>query len=155
MFNKQLSQRGNESLMKRTCFDPNIEEMPLSKLDEIQEKCLRQTVRHVYRNSLFYRKKLKKEGIKPDDVEKASDLSKLPSTTKDGFMENCPYGMLSTPISRIHTVLFTTGTTGKSVAVFLTRKDLENAVDSLCRGYYFVGMRAGDIAQVMRLSHVF
>ena len=136
-------------MMKREYFDPNIETIPLSKLEKIQEKRLKYTVRYVYRNSPFYREKLKKEGIKPNDVVKRSDLSKLPFTTKDDLRENYPYGMLSTPVSKIHTLLFTAGTTGKPTAVFFTKKDSENMADSFCRGYYSAGVRAGDIAQVI------
>lgn len=135
--------------MKGEYFDPNIETMPLSKLEEIQEKRLKYTVRYVYRNSPFYREKLKKEGIKPNDLVTRSDLSKLPFTTKDDLRENYPYGMLSTPVSKIHTLLFTAGTTGKPTAVFFTKKDSENMADSFCRGYYSAGVRAGDIAQVI------
>jgi len=134
--------------MKREYFDPKIETMSLSKLEEIQEKRLKYTVRYVYQNSSFYRQKLKREGTKPQSIQKLSDLSKLPFTFKDDFRENYPYGMLSTPVSEIHSVFFTAGTTGKPTAVFFTKEDAENMGDSACRGHYSIGLRAGDIAQV-------
>ena len=58
------------------------------KLENYREKRLRQIVRYAYRNSPFYRKKMKSAGVKPSDIETLGDMGKLPIVTKADIRKN-------------------------------------------------------------------
>ncbi len=124
------------------------------EIEELQLKRLKWVVRHAYSNVPFYRQKLKKAGIHPDDISRREDIAKLPFTTKEHLRENYPFGLFAVPkeeIVRIHT---SSGTSGKPKVVGYTRRDLENWVNMVARCLYMVGIRRKDVFQNM-VSYTF
>src|SRR5574342_686236 len=49
---------------------------------KLQERKLREIIRHAYKNSPFYRELLYSKGIMPEDIRTIADLKKLPQTTR-------------------------------------------------------------------------
>ena len=83
-----------------------------------QDERLVKTVKRVYENVAFYRKKMDEAGIKPEDIHSVDDLHKLPFLTKDDLRDAYPYGLLAAPLSDCVRIQSTSGTTGRRVVAF-------------------------------------
>ena len=55
--------------MTETPWDPNIEQMSLKDLKELQLKRLRKMLDYVYRNNRFYRDRLKDAKVNSDNLK--------------------------------------------------------------------------------------
>jgi phenylacetate-CoA ligase len=116
---------------------------------------LKQTLRHVYNNMIFYRQRFDEAGLTPDDIRTLDDIRKLPFTISEDIRQAYPYGMLAAPkedIIRVHT---SSGTTGKPKAIFFTKKDIENSADLIARCLVMTGTGKGDILQNMMTYGLF
>lgn len=60
---------------------------PLEVLKKVQETKLSRLLRHAYRNVPMYRELFDKRGVRPEDIQGLSDLSKLPIIDKKDFHE--------------------------------------------------------------------
>ena len=58
------------------------------QIKEIQERKLREIIKHAYQNVAYYRKLFIKNGIAPLDIRGLSDLKKIPYLTKDDIRTN-------------------------------------------------------------------
>ncbi|MEM4294574.1 MAG: hypothetical protein QXV86_02270, partial [Candidatus Caldarchaeum sp.] len=106
-------------------FSRQLETMPRREIEALRDQRLRWTVKHAYENNLFYRRRLDSAGVSPDDVKTASDLRKLPFTTKDDLRSLYPYGILAVPRTEILEVHATSGTTGVPTLGFYTQNDID------------------------------
>ena len=101
-----------------------------------------------YTQNPFYRRLYDQAGVKPSDIHTLADIRKLPFLEKKTVREAYPYGLaLRTPggeggILQLHA---TSGTTGKSVPVFATQKDIASWSDLNARELWMTGMRPGDV----------
>jgi phenylacetate-CoA ligase len=129
-------------------YQPEWETAPLEKLNEVKERRLIETVRHVYANIPYYHGKMDEAGVGPGDIKSLADLSKLPFTAKDDLRENYPYGMLAMPLADCVRIQSTSGTTGKRVIAFYTQEDI-NIWDACCaRAIVAAGGTREDVVQV-------
>ena len=64
-------------------YQPEIETMPVEKLQALQSERLVKQVKYVYDHVEFYRNKMKEAGVEPEDIKGIEDLHKLPFVTKD------------------------------------------------------------------------
>jgi len=96
-----------------------------------QSERLVKTVRHVWDNVPFYRKRMEESGVTPDDIRGVEDLHKLPFITKDDLRECYPYGLLAVDLKDCVRIHSTSGTTGKRVVAFYTQSDIDLGND--CR----------------------
>ena len=101
-----------------------IECAPVGELRAIQSYRLLKTVRHVYENVPFYRRKFDEMGLRPDDIKTVDDLHKLPFTYKQDLRDNYPYGLFAVPQSQVVRIHASSGTTGKQTVVGYTQNDL-------------------------------
>lgn len=122
--------------------------MSRSELRELQTKNLIETVNRVYHNVPYYRKKMQAKGVKPEDINSISDLSKLPFTTKEDLRDNYPYNLFSVPLSEIIRVHASSGTTGKPTVVGYTREDVAMWSEVVARTLYCAGIAKNDFIQV-------
>ena len=76
-------------------YQPEIECASREQIRHWQDERLVHTVRHVYENVEYYRKKMQKKGVTPDDIRSVDDLCKLPFLTKDDLRDAYPYGLLA------------------------------------------------------------
>jgi len=114
----------------------------------LQGERLAAQVRHVWDNVPYYRDKMRRAGVAPDDIGSVGDLHKLPFVTKDDLREAYPYGLLAVPIAEAVRVQSTSGTTGRRVVAFYTQHDLDLWEDCCARAIAAVGGTKSDVVQV-------
>jgi phenylacetate-CoA ligase len=128
-------------------WDEKIEKMPRDELKELQSKRLRYLVDYVYRNSPFYRRRLRDAGIHPEDISGIEDITKLPFTTKQDLRDNYPFGLFCVPLKKVIRVHASSGTTGKPTLVGYTRGDIEKWASLMARNFAMVGVDEDDVFQ--------
>ncbi len=128
-------------------WDKKYEAMPIDKLKELQLKRLKELVKRVYTNNKYYKNKLDKAGVKPQDIKKLSDIEKIPLLTKNDLREFYPFGLVCTEMDDIVEVHASSGTTGKPVVGPYTRNDVDLWGEVMARALYANGMRKGDRMQ--------
>lgn len=136
-------------------WDEELETISNNKLRELQLKRLRDTIGRVYFNVPFYHRKFKEINIKPDDIIKVEDISKLPFTTRQDILDNYPTGLLAVPRDEMVRVHTSSGTTGKPKAIFFTKNDIDRAADLVARCLVMTGMRKNDVLQNMMTYGLF
>lgn len=132
----------------RQFFNQEIETLPKKQLQALQLERLQRIVERAYTENPFYHQLYAEAGVKPSDITSLEDIRKLPFLEKRTVRDAYPYGMVLVPIGgeggalEVHA---TSGTTGKSVPVFATRKDIDYWADLNARELWMTGMRPGDI----------
>lgn len=133
--------------MSKPYWSPT-ETAPLHELRAIQSFRLSQTVRRVYENVPFYRKKFDELGISPDDVRSVDDLAKLPFTYKQDLRDNYPYGLFAAPMNEVVRIHASSGTTGKQTVVGYTQSDLDCWSECTARALTAAGADSSDFVHV-------
>lgn len=128
-------------------WNKQIETLPREKLEEIQLKRLKKTVKKVYQRVLYYKKKFKETGVTPEDIKSLEDVRRLPFTTKEDLYVDYPYGLLAVPKERVIRVHTSSGTTGKPKAIFFSKTDINNSAELIARCLVMTGAQKGDILQ--------
>ncbi|TMC22915.1 MAG: phenylacetate--CoA ligase [Chloroflexi bacterium] len=132
----------------RPFFNEEVETLPKDTLKALQLKRLQAMVERVYAQNQFYRNLYDEAGVKPSDIKSLEDIRKLPFLEKNTVRAAYPYGMaLKAPGGQdgaleVHA---TSGTTGKSVPVFATKKDIEYWGELNARALWMTGIRPGDV----------
>ncbi|MCS6784467.1 MAG: phenylacetate--CoA ligase [Candidatus Caldarchaeum sp.] len=129
-------------------FNKPAETMDRKEIEQTRDKLLRWTVNHAYSNNALYRKKMDAAGVKPDDIKTASDIHKLPFTTKDELRSLYPFGILAVPRNQILEVHATSGTTGVPTLGFYTKNDIEVWGEVSGRSLVMSGLTKDDVFQI-------
>lgn len=129
-------------------YRDSIECAPIQELRALQSYRLSKTVRHVYENVPFYRKKFDEMGLKPEDIQSVRDLSKLPFTYKQDLRDNYPYGLFAVPQDEIVRVHASSGTTGKQTVVGYTQNDLDHWAEITARAFVAAGASSHDFVHI-------
>ncbi|MFP5211823.1 MAG: phenylacetate--CoA ligase family protein [Acidobacteriota bacterium] len=116
------------------------------QLEELQRFRISKILEHAS-HSPFYQKRLKEAGVSPSDIRGLDDIGKIPFTTKQDLRDEYPYGFLCVPRDQLVRMHASSGTTGQSVAVFYSRRDVEAWADLLARCMYMTGARPGQTFQ--------
>ena len=127
-------------------FMPNLNSE--EELMHLQLDGLRWTVKHAYRGSSFYRKKMEERGIYPRDIQTREDIQKLPFTTADDLQEGYPFPLLAVPLEKVVRIHASSGTTGKRKVLCYTKKDLRDWSDMFARCYEMAGLSQADRVQI-------
>lgn len=106
-------------------WNKSMECATVDEIKSLQSFRLSQTVRKVYENVPYYRARMEKSGVTPDDIRTVEDLHKLPFTIKQDLRDTYPYGMFAVPMDEVVRLHASSGTTGKQIVVGYTRNDLE------------------------------
>ena len=122
--------------------------MPRKEMEQLQLQRLRATVKKVYDNVPFYRKRLEEAKITPDSIRSLDDLKNIPFTVKDDLRDNYPFGLFAAPMKDIVRIHASSGTTGKPTTVGYTRGDLDMWSECVARIAAMAGCSDDDIAQV-------
>ncbi|MFI3288588.1 MAG: phenylacetate--CoA ligase [Rikenellaceae bacterium] len=122
--------------------------MSREEMRKLQGERLRKTVHRVYHSTPFYREKMQKMGITPDDIKTIDDIVKLPFTTKQDLRDNYPYGLFAVPLSEIVRLHASSGTTGLPTVVGYTRKDLSIWSEAMTRCLTAYGVSHEDVVSV-------
>lgn len=136
----------------RKYYDPEIEMMDREELEALQLHQLKLQLRRCYRNSEFYKEKLKKTGITPDEVRSLGDVVYLPFVTKpelrDEQQDYPPFGRYTVAPPNTWAELHpSTGTTGAPVNTIWSYKDVMHISKWTARTMWTFGVRPGDIIQ--------
>ena len=112
-------------------YEPAIETMSRDELECLQLNRLKWQLERCCKSSAFYREKFDKAGVRPEDVESVSDITKLPLVTKQELREEQekypPYGRYTVaPPEDWREIHPTTGTTGAQVYNIWSEQDVEN-----------------------------
>ncbi len=125
-------------------LDP-IETASRDEISALQLERLQWSVRHTYDNVEAYRKRCEEKGVHPDELKSLADLARFPFMTKTDLRDNYPFGLFAVPREKVARLHASSGTTGKSVVVGYTRRDLDNWADVVARSLRAAGVRAGDM----------
>ncbi|HVY42948.1 MAG TPA: phenylacetate--CoA ligase PaaK [Hyphomicrobiaceae bacterium] len=120
-----------------------IETASRQVIAELQLHRLKWTLRHAYENVPHYRKAFDARGLRPEHLEKLSDLARFPFTTKQDLRANYPFGMFAVPMDKIARVHASSGTTGKPTVVGYTQADLDTWSQVMARSIRAAGGRPG------------
>ena len=129
-------------------WNEKAETLPRNELETLQLSRLRQTVKYVYEKVPFYKGKLDKAGIKPEDIRTLKDYYRLPFTTKDEMQNNYPYEMFAVPMEQVIRLHASSGTTGRPTVVGYTRQDLDNWSECIARLLVAGGVSQKDVIQI-------
>ena len=129
-------------------YQKEIETASPEQIRQWQSERLVKTVRHVWDNVEFYRKRMEEAGLTPDDIQGIEDLHKLPFITKDDLRECYPYGLLAVDLKDCVRIHSTSGTTGKRVVAFYTQNDIDLWNDCCARAIVAAGGTKDDVVQV-------
>ena len=129
-------------------FSPEKETASREQIVEWQNAGLVDCVKRVWDNVPYYRKKMEKKGVTPDDIKGIEDLHKLPFLTKDDLRDAYPYGLLARPLSDCVRIHSTSGTTGRRVVAFYTQNDIDLWDECCARALTAAGATEEDVVQV-------
>lgn len=115
----------------RTYWNPFLETLPPEKLAALQLKKFQRALAYAYTHSPFYRQKLGRAGIQPEEIRSYEDILKIPTTTKSELQaaqteSDSIYGSLCClPSEEIAVYHQTSGTTGHPIRQADSRRDWE------------------------------
>ncbi|NWG09968.1 MAG: phenylacetate--CoA ligase [Nitrososphaerales archaeon] len=132
----------------RTLFYSSIEMIDKKELKELQLKRLRETVQILYDKNLYFGKKLRQAKVKPSDIIKLDDLSKIPFTTKDDLRVNYPTKLVNVGLDQVVRFHVSSGTTGDPTVVAYTESDIDRWSELNARCLAMMGVKRGDIIQI-------
>lgn len=129
-------------------FNKEIETASRETMQALQNERLVATVKRVYENVEYYRKKMDEMGVTPDDIKSTDDLKKLPFLSKDDLREAYPYGLVATDLKDCVRIQSTSGTTGRRVVAFYTQHDIDLWDECCARAIVAAGGSNEDVVQV-------
>ncbi len=124
------------------------ESLSRQEMEALQLARLQETVKRVYEKVPYYREKMRKAGVAPEDIKSLGDLKKLPFTTKQDMRDTYPFGLFAVPQEELVRIHASSGTTGKPTVVGYTRGDLDVWTDCVSRIACMGGASSKDIAQI-------
>jgi phenylacetate-CoA ligase len=84
-------------------------------------------------------------GVKPADIQRLTDLQKLPFTVKNDLRDNYPFGLFTVPMDQVVRVHASSGTTGKPTVVGYTKKDIKTWAQVMARALTCAGATSHDM----------
>ena len=130
-------------------WNERAETLSRDELAAVQLKGLQWTVKHVWANNEFYRRKLAEVSVEPGDIRELEDIQELPFLTKDDFRDQYPLNMLCMPRGSIREMHMSSGSTGTPVVMAYTEADLAQWAECMARCQIMAGLQPGDVIQIM------
>lgn len=118
--------------------------MNKTELKKLQNKKLIEAFKRA-KGISFLRQKIKEKKL--ENFSGIQDLEKLPFTVKKDIVECFPFGALAVPLSKVLRVHTSSGSTGKPITTFYTKRDIRIWSELMARGLACTGARRGDIFQ--------
>jgi len=122
-----------------------IETASRDEISALQLQRLRWSLQHAYDNVPFHKAAFDAKGVHPDDLKTLADLAKFPFMTKIALRDHYPFGLFAVPKEKVARLHASSGTTGKSIVVGYTLKDIDNWAHLVGRSIRAAGGRAGDM----------
>jgi phenylacetate-CoA ligase len=114
------------------------------RLLDYQDKRVREIVRYAFDNVPFYHDKFLKSGVRPDDVKSVADLNRLPIIRREELQENSGRIISSEFDSNRLNVVSTSGSSGKPLITYLTKREDEFRKAKLLRPHIVCGQKPWD-----------
>ncbi|NLG01496.1 MAG: phenylacetate--CoA ligase [Lentisphaerae bacterium] len=130
-------------------WNERAETLSRDELAAVQLKGLQWTVKHVWANNEFYRRKLAEVSVEPGDIRELEEVRNLPFLTKDDFRDQYPLNMLCMPRGSIREMHMSSGSTGTPVVMAYTEADLTQWAECMARCQIMAGLQPGDAIQIM------
>jgi phenylacetate-CoA ligase len=128
---------------------PSAEErLSRDEMSYLQLAGLTRTLTYAQENVAFYRRQFQEHGVNPQDVQSLDAIAGLPFTSKPDLVKNYPYGMCAVDPSEIIRVHASSGTTGKPINTYYTKKDQENWIKCMGRNCRIAGITRDDVCQI-------
>lgn len=118
-------------------------------LHKAQDKWLREQIAYAAKQSPFYRDKFSSEAVDIKRIKTVADLPKLGFFTYPSDLQTDPFEFLAVPRNEILYAMSSSGTTGESKVVFLTKNDWLIATRSVGNGLSMMGVREDDVVQIL------
>lgn len=130
-------------------YDPEIECMPRSELEQMQLDRLKAMLSYAYENTVYYKRSFDEAGVRPEDVQTLSDIQKLPfidkKTERDTQHVGSFFGeMCSVPEEDVVFMATSSGSTGVPTVSPFTQEDFDLWQDTEARLFWQAGMRPSD-----------
>lgn len=130
----------------RHFFQPDIENLSVEKLREIQLERFRRMVRRVMGWSPLYADLYGKAQVEPEEIRSMEDVRKVPLLDRDQVQKSSPLSQLCVEASMLRELHSTAGGHGREpIFVAATQRDIDYWADLNARALWMVGMRPGDI----------
>jgi phenylacetate-CoA ligase len=125
-------------------FD-TIETASRDEITALQLQRLKWSLQHAYDNVPFHKAAFDAKGVHPSDLKTLADLARFPFMTKSALRDHYPFGLFAVPKEKVVRLHASSGTTGKSIVVGYTSKDIDNWAHLMARSIRAAGGRAGDM----------
>lgn len=129
-------------------WNQEYESMSRPRLQELQLKRLRQTLRRVEEKVPMYKERFRQAGITADDIRSLDDLRHVPFTYKQDLRDNYPFGLFAVPMDEVVRVHASSGTTGKMTVVGYTKNDISTWSEVMARTLTCAGATSRDMVQI-------
>lgn len=127
---------------------PEIETKLLPEIKAYQEGKLQEALRYLSLHSPFYKELFAKHEIDISAIRSIEDLQQIPTTSKEDFsLRNDDF--LCADRAQVADYCTTSGTTGGSVVIALTAKDIERLAYNEAISFACADGKAGDVYQLM------
>ncbi len=126
-------------------FEREAETLPRPKLERLQLKRLRATLKDAFENVDLHRKRMQQAGVRPRDIRALADIAQLPFTVKTDLRDHYPFGMFARPRKTLVRLHASSGTTGKPTVVGYSHKDIQTWASLMARTMACTGARPGDV----------
>ena len=131
---------------KSEYLDPELETMTREQIEALQVERLKDTVKRCMNNP-FYKARLEKAGVTPENITSVDDIRRIPFTTKQDLRDTYPFGLASAPLTECVRLHSSSGTTGNPTVILHTQKDLDEWANQVARNLWMVGLRPNDVFQ--------
>jgi phenylacetate-CoA ligase len=121
---------------------------PKTVIQKIQEEKLKELLAYLDKNSPFYQKLFKQNGVDISTIKILSDLPKLPTTIKEDLQLN-NNDFLCVQQNKVIEYSSTSGTLGSPVTIALTENDLDRLAYNEYASFTSAGGTSDDIYQLM------
>lgn len=118
------------------------------EIEQLQLERLQSTLNRAFRSVPFHRNRFSEAGIDPSEIEKRSDIDRIPFMERKHLGEYYPYGLFAVPlrdIVRIHTA---PGTSLNPTVSGYTCQDLKHWREIAAQALKTAGVTAHDILQI-------
>lgn len=127
---------------------PDIETRSLDEIRTFQEQELAKLLDYLEKNSAFYGRMFKKNGIDIRGVKSLDDLAKLPLTTKEDLQKHGS-DFICVSRDKIIDYITTSGTLGEPVTFAMTDNDLDRLAYNEYLGFKCADCSSSDVIQLM------
>lgn len=127
---------------------PEIETKTQAEIKAFQKEKLKEALLYLEKRSPYYKELFAEHQIDLSEIRHLEDLQRLPTTSKEDFSRHND-DFLCVDRTEISDYCTTSGTTGGSVVVALTAKDIERLAYNEAISFACAGGEAGDVYQLM------